>query len=154
MICASEIFSNLNHWVYSHCAALFLSSCGNWGLENKFEKIAILWSLMASLVAQTVKCLHPWVGKIPWRRKWQLTPVLLSGKSHGQRSLVGYNPWGHKESDTTERLHSLHLAEYNTLGSMFLLLSFWKCCSILLWLHWQLSGSPWSIDWLFLVRKS
>ena len=47
----------------------------------------------------------PWVGKIPWRRKWQATPVLLPGKSHGRRSLVGYNPWGHKESDTTEQLH-------------------------------------------------
>ena len=34
--------------------------------------------------------------KIPWRRKWQQTPVFLSGKSHGQRSLVGYSPWGHK----------------------------------------------------------
>ena len=47
----------------------------------------------------------PWVGKIPWRRKWQPTPVLLPGKFHGRRSLVGYSPWGHKESDTTERLH-------------------------------------------------
>ena len=47
----------------------------------------------------------PWVGKIPWRRKWQPTPVLLPGKSHGQRNLVGYSPWGCKESDTTERLH-------------------------------------------------
>ena len=47
----------------------------------------------------------PWVGKIPWRRKWQSTPVLLPGKSHGQRSLVGYSPWGRKESDTTEWLH-------------------------------------------------
>ena len=44
-------------------------------------------------------------GKIPWRRKWQSTPVLLPGKSHGQRSLVGYSPRGHNESDTTERLH-------------------------------------------------
>ena len=60
--------------------------------------------------AQTVKRLptmreagfNPWVGKIPWRRKWQPTPVPLPGKSHGQRSLVGYSPWGHKESDTTE----------------------------------------------------
>ena len=43
----------------------------------------------------------PWVGKIPWRRKWQPTPVLLPGKSHGQRSLVGYSPWGRKESDMT-----------------------------------------------------
>ena len=39
-----------------------------------------------------------------WRRKWQPTPVFLSGESHGQRSLVGYSPWGCKELDTTERL--------------------------------------------------
>ena len=38
----------------------------------------------------------PWVGKIPWRRKWQPTPVFLPGKSHGQRGLVGYSPWGHE----------------------------------------------------------
>ena len=47
----------------------------------------------------------PWVRKSPWRRKWQSTPVLLPGKSHGQRSLVGCSPWGRKESDRTERLH-------------------------------------------------
>ena len=41
----------------------------------------------------------------PWRRKWQPTPVLLPGKSHGLRSLVRYSPWGRKESDTTEPLH-------------------------------------------------
>ena len=41
----------------------------------------------------------------PWRRKWQPTPVLLPGKSHGWRSLVGYIPWGPKGLDTTERLH-------------------------------------------------
>ena len=46
--------------------------------------------------------LDPWVGKIPWRRKWQSTPVFLPGEYHGQRSLVGYSPWGRKESDTTE----------------------------------------------------
>ena len=43
--------------------------------------------------------MHPWVGKIPWRRKWQPTPVRWPGKFHGQTSLVGYGPWGHKESD-------------------------------------------------------
>ena len=48
---------------------------------------------------------NPWVGKILWRRKWPPTPVLLPGKSHGRKSLVGYSPWGLKESDTTERLH-------------------------------------------------
>ena len=69
--------------------------------------------ILTSLVAQTVKHLptmqetgvDPWVGKILWRRKWHPTPVLLPGKSHGWRSLVGYSPWGHEESDTTERLH-------------------------------------------------
>ena len=40
-----------------------------------------------------------------WRRQWQPTPVLLPGKSHGRRSLVGCSPWGRWESDTTERLH-------------------------------------------------
>ena len=44
----------------------------------------------------------PSVGKIPWRRKWQPTPVFLPGESHGQRSLAGYSPWGCKESDTIE----------------------------------------------------
>ena len=47
---------------------------------------------------------HPWVGKIPWRRAWQPTPVFLPGESHGQRSLAGYSPRGRTESDTTERL--------------------------------------------------
>ena len=43
-----------------------------------------------------------WVGKIPWERKWQPTPVFLPGESRGQRSLAGYSPWGRKESETTE----------------------------------------------------
>ena len=63
-----------------------------------------------SLVAQTVKHLHTmWetrvqsLGwKISWRRKWQTTPVFLPEKSHRRRSLVGYSPWGQKESDTAE----------------------------------------------------
>ena len=46
--------------------------------------------------------LHPWVGKMPWRRAWQPTPVFLPGESHGQRSLVGYSPWGQKELGMTE----------------------------------------------------
>ena len=53
---------------------------------------------------------NPWVGNIPWRRKWQSTPVFLPRKSHGQRSPVGYSPLGCKESDTTEWLNTcLHL---------------------------------------------
>ena len=45
---------------------------------------------------------NPWVGKIPWRRKWQPTPVCLPGEFLEQRKLVGYSPWGHNESDRTE----------------------------------------------------
>ena len=80
-----------------------------------------LWTALFSpvlnmiLVAQMVKHLpavletgfDPWVRKILWRRKWQPTPVLLPGESHGQRSLVGYCPCGHKEPDTTEQLYLL-----------------------------------------------
>ena len=44
------------------------------------------------------------VRKIPWRREWLSSPVFLPGESHGQRSLVGYSPRGHKELDMTERL--------------------------------------------------
>ena len=43
-----------------------------------------------------------WVGKLPWRRKWQHSPVFLPGKSHGQRSLAGYSPQSCKEQDMTE----------------------------------------------------
>ena len=47
---------------------------------------------------------NPWLRKIPWRREWLPTPVFLPGEFHGQRSLVGYSLWGHKESDRTERI--------------------------------------------------
>ena len=68
-------------------------------------------TLRASLVAQTVKSpamwetrFDPWVGKIPWKRRWLPIPVLLAGKSRGQGSLAGYSPWGCTESDTIEHL--------------------------------------------------
>ena len=75
-----------------------LSYCTISAWRNKGE-FCLLW---CSLVAQMVKNLpavrrpgfDPWVGKIPWRRKWQPTPIFLPGKSHGQRSLAGYSPWG------------------------------------------------------------
>ena len=53
---------------------------------------------------ETKRCgFDPWFRKIPWNRNWQPTPVFLPGKFHGQRSLVGYSPRGHKESDRTEQ---------------------------------------------------
>ena len=61
--------------------------------------------------------------EIPWRRKWQPTPVLLPGKSHGWRSLGGCSPWGRKELDTTEQLHfftfSLLLGQGMWRGMLF-----------------------------------
>ena len=48
--------------------------------------------------------LYNQVRKIFWRREWLPTPVFLPGEFHGQRNLAGYNPWGVKESDTTEKL--------------------------------------------------
>ena len=52
---------------------------------------------------------HPWVRKIPWRRAWEPNPVFLSEESHGQRSLVGYSPWGCKESDMIEETEHARL---------------------------------------------
>ena len=59
-----------------------------------------------------------WSRKIPWRREWQPTEVFLPGKSYGQRSLVGYRPWGWKESDTTERLTHTHTHSHTPLGKV------------------------------------
>ena len=56
---------------------------------------------------------HVVIGKIPWRRKWQPTPVFLPRESNGQRSLVNYSPWGCKELDMTEEL-STHMAQENS----------------------------------------
>ena len=51
----------------------------------------------------------PWAGKVPWRKKWQPTPVFSPGKSHEWRSLVGYSSQGHKESDTAEQLSAQYM---------------------------------------------
>ena len=60
----------------------------------------------------------PWVRKIPWRRKWQPTPVYLPGESHGQRSLVGYSPWHCKGLDMTEQLTYTLKCRSCTLGAI------------------------------------
>ena len=58
--------------------------------------------------AEDVRCgFDPWVGKIPWRRKWQPTLAFWPGESHGQRDLEGDSPWGHAGSDTTAGMHVL-----------------------------------------------
>ena len=79
-----------------------------------------------------IKCGHEfdlWVGKIPWRRKWHPIPVFLPGKSHGQRSVVGYNP-GVTELDTIEWLsthtgltNSTRTSEHQTIKRTYIILS-------------------------------
>ena len=72
---------------------------------------------------------------LPWRRKWQPTPVLLPGKSHGQRSLVGYGPWDHKQLDTTERLEFPFLVlDHQTLVTSHTL-GFVLVCAVALCAH-------------------
>ena len=66
-----------------------------------------------------------WVGKIPWRRKWQPTAVSFSGKSHGQRSLEGYSPRGRGESDTTGVAQHTHAHKVMQIIS-FILVEVWE----------------------------
>jgi len=81
------------------------SSGGKWFKVGQRTPMAEILGKLLLLFLCFDLCHYHWVGKIPWRRKWQPTPVFLPGKSHGQRSLVGYSPWGHKELDTTEWFH-------------------------------------------------
>ena len=87
--------------------------------RNQAPLVAANSENRAALTAQLVKefaynagelGFDSWVRKIPWRRKWQPTPVFLPGEFHGQRSLVGYSPQGHKQLDMSEQTcsHATH----------------------------------------------
>ena len=103
----------------------------------------------------------PWVRKIPWRRAWQHIPVILAGKSHGQRSLVGYSLQGHKESDMTEVTKKLDTDACTCLWQCF-----WKrrAFELVDWLkrmsfpsvdshHLILSGPKWSFQGLNRTKR-
>ena len=109
----------------------------DWWLEEKSDSTFDLWILKVftplpspcvgfpwwlsgkESACQSRRCgFDSWVGKIPWRRKWQATPVFLSEKSNGQRSLAGYSPWGRKESDTTQGLNNNNLSLWPHLGQL------------------------------------
>ena len=68
-----------------------------------FSSDAVVKNLPANAGDSRDVGLIPRVRKIPWRRKWQPAPLFLPGESHGQWSLVGYSPWGRKESNMTEQ---------------------------------------------------
>ena len=97
---------SLNHWITKEVS------------EVKYFLIELC--ILVSQVARVVNNLpanvgdkkhgfDPWVGKIPWRKTWEPTPVFLPGESHGQGSLMSYVPWGCKESDITEVQHTARI---------------------------------------------
>ena len=93
-----------------------------------------------------------WVRNIPWRRKWQPTPVFLPGKSHGQRCLVGYSPRSHEKSDTTEHARTHELPNMNSSShkgsSRFLIVYFLPCfyCSLSVYYLALSSQELWKVE--------
>ena len=106
--CLDTLFSTLIdlNWHFKCCQRTPGENIWKSTLRNKgFEGGAVVKNPLAN--ASRCKSRRrpgfgPWIGRIPWRRAWQPTPVSLPGESHGQQSLVGYSPWGHKQLDTTE----------------------------------------------------
>ena len=86
-----------------HCGL----TCHRWTSNLPVSHVGLPWWLSGkeSVCQCSRQGFDPWVRKIPERQKWQLTPVFLPGKSHGQRSSAGYRPWDHKESGMTEQLN-------------------------------------------------
>ena len=103
-------FISLCKWDYTVYAVFF-----NDFLQYNYVEIHPCWLRQQRA---SLKCrrpgFDPWIRKIPWRRKWQPTPVFLPGKSHGWRSLVGYTPWGHRvrhywATNTHTRTHTFSI---------------------------------------------
>ena len=104
-----------------------------------------LWLSGKEPACQWRRCrFDPWVRKIPWRSKWQPTPVFLPGKSHGQSSLQNYSPWGCKEPDTTEQVttttNSIHINFFSSKRR------WWK------WSQLLKNLSAWSVVALFATK--
>ena len=94
-------FSNLN--IFCHCLLACRVSAGTSAVKHMVFPLCVICSFSLTAFNILSLCLV-FVSLISRRRQWHPTPVLLPGKSHGWRSLVGCSPWGCEESDTTERL--------------------------------------------------
>ena len=116
------------------------------------------WSFPGGLNGKEITCqwrrhircqFDPWLGKILRSRKWKLTPVFLSGEFHGQKSLVGYSPWGLKESDTTEHLrtHTQALLLGERKKQTTINLAFNVCIGRQILYHWATWKAP-GIQWI------
>ena len=98
---------NLLHWLDPE--VFLISLC--FYVEKYIEIFILTWDFPSGSVGKESSCpcrrcgLHLWAGKIPWGRRWWPTPVFLLGEFHGQRRLVDYSPWGHKELDMTEHIY-------------------------------------------------
>ena len=122
------------------------------------NKVSLFFNFPASQVALAVKKLPTnagdmrlrfdlWVGKIPWKRKWQTTPVLLPRKSLRQRSLAGYSLWGRKESDVTERLTHLVIFTSSIPTELSCV-----CSVVRLLCPWNFSGKNTGVGCHFLLQ--
>ena len=88
--------------MYTFSFLLVINTFTSWAFATVCLGYTIYNFLLSCFLLQAFIQCHPYAK---WRRQWHPTPVLLPGKSHGWRSLVGYSPWGPRESDMTERLH-------------------------------------------------
>ena len=100
-----------------------LACCRPWGRKESDTTEQLNWTnRWLSCKESSCQCrrlrrhgFDSWVGKIPWRRKWHLILVFLPEKSYRQRSLAGYSPQSHKESDTTEHISVSNIVDGNLL---------------------------------------
>jgi len=107
----SEINNDFLEWAYMKCLHNRISVSQRLGFPDDSDG-------KESVSSASRPRFNPWVGKIPWRRKWQPTPVFLPGELHEQRSLVGYSPWHCKELDVTDQL-TLSLFFHTTQNAPF-----------------------------------
>ena len=115
-ICCITIFGSKAMFLMSQKHIIFRSQNNQQVANNPFLASG---GLVVRIHLPSKRCgFDPWVGRIPWRRKSQPTPVFLPGKSHGQRSLAGYSPQGHKELDTIQQLNNRNLFQ-GTHSSIF-----------------------------------
>ena len=125
-------------WIIFHCIDIldFVYPVNSWWIFGLFLLFWLLWIMLLWNFLYKFLYEHMWL--YTWRRKWKPTPVFLPGESHGWRSLVGYSPWGRKESDMTEWLHftSLHVVIYlgveGISGSFCNSINFLKNCQTFL----------------------
>ena len=113
--------------------------CGAWYEEigKHYSQVLLAVKDLPANAGDMRRRLDTWVGKIPWKRAWQPIPEFLPGESHEQRRLVGYNPWGCEELDTTEvtqHAYSTHILSGHTPRSeiseseSMCLFGFTRCC--------------------------